>query len=88
MDEHNEQLNLKTVYDELASLGLLDGYLKSHMSEKMSNDQPFRDRMMRIFFQRSPMPVQSLELFLLERMVEHMGYFLEYTKPWQQKQEP
>ncbi len=73
--------SIRTIYDELAEIGELDSFLREYLSHRYASDKDFQEKMYDTMFRNSPSVVPALESFLLEKLCESMGFFLEYTKP-------
>ncbi len=71
-----------TFYEQLAADGLLEEYLQQFLNDKMEADDEFRDEMYEILLKYSESVVPELEKFYLEKLIENLSFFLEYTKPW------
>lgn len=75
-----KEMQPRTIYEELATDGLLHDYLKIFMSDKIQVDEDFRDSMFDLIYAYSEIPIPELEVFILEKMCEALGYFQEYTR--------
>ncbi len=75
-----------TFYEKLAQDGLLEDYLASFLEERFDTDEDFRNEMIDVILQYSKKPVPKLERFYLEKIIESLSYFLEYTSQWTKKQ--
>ena len=76
------KLEPETFYDQLAEDGLLMDYLSKFLEERFNNDKEFRQEMFAILLKHSNEPIVEIERFYLEKMIETMSYFLEFTEQW------
>lgn len=75
----------KRFYDELAEYGYLEEFLKTRLREHYREDKKFREEMQEIMLKKSPKVVPDIEVLYLENLCEHLGFFLEYIKPWKNR---
>lgn len=67
----------------MAGYGLLDDMLEGHLKTEFENEEEFRNDMLNTLYHYSKGPSKILERFYLEKMVESLSYFVEYTKTCQ-----
>jgi hypothetical protein len=72
-----EAVKPKSFFVDLADDGILDDFLYVYLDDSYKNDKLFRDEMLKIQFQYSPLPVMDLEILYLQRLSENLKYFLE-----------
>ena len=77
-----DYLKPKRFFDELAELGYLEEFLNTRLKDIYDNDEQFKREMLEILYQRSPNPVDIVDVFYLEKLCENLEFFLEYTKQW------
>ncbi len=70
----------KTYIEELAELGLLEIYVNDYLKEKFETDQEFKERIYEALLLYENEMNSDVEVHFMEKMVESLGYFLEYTK--------
>ena len=76
-----------TFFDRLADDGLLEDYIERFYKNKMDTDEDFRSEIFDILYRYAQQPVTDVEAFYLEKLIETLSYFLEYTNQWT-KQKP
>lgn len=81
-----KKIQPETFYEQLAQDGLLMDYLRKFLEERMANDIEFKNEMYEILLKYSKEPIIELERFYLEKMIESLSYFLEYTSQWRQQE--
>lgn len=76
------ELQFQTFFDELAEMGNLEAFVEEYMEDRFAQDGEFRREIYDTLFKNSPVAAPLLERYILEKMCESLGYFLEYTKQW------
>lgn len=72
----------KRYYEELAEVGALEDFLKGRLTRDLESNPQFREDMTEILYRLSPKPSPTVEKLYLEKLIETLGYFLEYVRPW------
>ncbi|MFP4528252.1 MAG: hypothetical protein ACLFQX_06855 [Candidatus Kapaibacterium sp.] len=85
IDRIREIISPRTFYEELAQAGELRGYLLDRQRDKFAGDPDFRREMIALMYEYSDEPVPEVEAYFLEQLAASFGFFLEYTKPWREK---
>lgn len=83
--KYHNKIKPKRFYDELAEYGYLEEFLKTRLKEHYKQDKQFREEMQEIMLNKSPDVVADIEVLYLENLCEHLGFFLEYIKPWKNR---
>ncbi len=76
----------ETFYEQLAQDGLLMDYLRKFLQDRMAKDVEFQNDMYAVLLKHSKEPIVEIEQYYLEKMIESLSYFLEYTSQWRQQE--
>lgn len=76
----NQKVQPKTYLDDLAESGWLDVYLDNYSKDKMMNDLEYKDKVYASIFNYSQELNEDVEFYFLEKLVESLSFFNEYTK--------
>ncbi len=75
-----DQIKPKTYIEELAELGLLEIYVNDFLRNKFETDEEFKQRIYDALLKYEKSLNTDVEVFFMEKMVESLGYFLEFTR--------
>lgn len=78
--ETHEKVKPKTFLEELAEINELYEYILKYHKERFINDEMFRDEVFSLFYKYADKPMKEVDHYYLEKLIEHLEFFLEYTK--------
>lgn len=77
-----KKIQPKSYFEELAEQGLLYEYAEKYYGEKLKKDMEFRNKVFDLIAKYENLDSPVTMKYYLERLVESMSFFLEYTKEW------
>jgi len=76
----NQKIQPKTYLDDLAESGWLEVYLDNYSKEKIEIDSDYKERVYESIYQYSSELSEDVEVYFLEKLIESLSFFNEYTK--------
>lgn len=77
-----KEIQPKSYYEELAEQGLLYDYVLNYYKDRIKQDLEFRNYLFDLISKYDNIDSPITLKYYLERLVESMSFFQEYTKEW------
>lgn len=74
-----QKIQPETYFEELAKEGVLHDFLMRYYSDRLKRDTEFRNDVYDLIVHHDDLDTPVVQKYLLERMVESLSYFEEYT---------
>lgn len=75
----NQSVQPKTYLDDLAETGWLDVYLDNYSKERIEKDDDYKERVYDSIYNYSKEINEDVEAYFLEKLIESLSFFNEYT---------